>query len=149
MVLKVARNSSPVTMRSSRGRDLSNASNSIFRPCARASISSSIWVMISPSASIPITIARSGIPSSKSSTPKVMRGVEASESRPTVLASMPQAPAMSPLVMDLPTTAAMKVRANSIRAVSSDGPIVNARMAKGAATTNRIRSEKLSPTTEA
>ena len=66
-----------------------------------------------------------------------------------MLAKMPSAPAISPFIIDLPTTAAMKVSANSISAVSSDGPMVSAKMANGAATRISTRSEKLSPTTDA
>ena len=78
-----------------------------------------------------------------------MRGVDASGSSPTVLAKMPSAAAISPLVIELPTTAAMKVKANIISAVISAGPMVSARIANGAATRISTRSEKVSPTTEA
>jgi hypothetical protein len=105
--------------------------------------------MISDSASMPITMARSGMPSSSSSTSNVMRGVDASGSSPMVLAKIPSAPAIRPFIMDLPTTAAIKVSANSMSAVSSAGPMVSARMANGAATRISTRSEKVSPTTEA
>jgi hypothetical protein len=110
---------------------------------------SSAWISISVSASMPTVMAMIGTPSANSISPKVRRGLAVSASVPTMATRTPKNAAISPRTSERPDSAAMKVSARKVRAASSTGPMRRARRASGSATTISTTVPRMSPATEA
>ena len=110
---------------------------------------SSAWISISVSASMPTVMAMIGTPSASSISPKVRRGVAVSASMPTMATRMPKNAAARPRASDRPESAAMNVSARKVRAASSTGPMRSASRASGSATTISTTVPRMSPATDA